>query len=109
MLMKSLNGAGQYLRALPDEEVVPMVAAQWVDAGLLVGGDGHEASPFVRAAVHAAKTSLVRASRLLVCASPGSVPLVSLQRYGCKCRARSVRLSLRQSMPVPCIPVPCRS
>ena len=38
-----------------------MVAAQWVGAGLLVGGDGHEASPFVRAAVHAAKTSLVRA------------------------------------------------
>ena len=28
--------------------------------GLLVGGDGHETSPFVRAAVHAAKTSLVR-------------------------------------------------
>ena len=59
MLMTSLNAAGQYLRALPDEEVVPMVAAQWVDAGLLVGGEGHEASPFVRAAVHAAKTSLV--------------------------------------------------
>jgi hypothetical protein len=52
--------AGQYLRSLPDEELVPMVAAQWVGAGLLVGGDGHEASPFVHAAVHAAKTSLVR-------------------------------------------------
>lgn len=41
-----------------------MVAAQWVGAGLLVGGDGHETSPFVRAAVHAAKTSLVRGSQL---------------------------------------------
>jgi len=51
-----------------------MVAAQWVDAGLLVGGDGHEASPFVRAAVHAAKTSLVRASRLLVCPTASAPP-----------------------------------
>ena len=60
MTHTSYVGAGQYLRSLPDEELVPMVAAQWVNAGLLVGGDGHETSPFVRAAVHAAKTSLVR-------------------------------------------------
>ena len=42
-----------------------MVAAQWVGAGLLVGGDGHETSPFVRAAVHAAKTSLVRSHAVI--------------------------------------------
>ena len=36
------------------------MSQRWVESGLLAPGDSHEHSPFVRAAVHAAKNSLVR-------------------------------------------------
>lgn len=52
-----LPTAGQYLRARPDEELVPLVAKQWAETGLL---RSEEATPFVTAAVKAAKKSLVR-------------------------------------------------
>jgi hypothetical protein len=47
---------GQYLRARPDEELVPQLASQWAAAGLVKSDD---ATPFVTAAVQAAKKSLV--------------------------------------------------
>lgn len=46
---------GQYLRALPDEELTPKVAEAWAAAGLLKSA---EQTPFVQAAAQVAKGSL---------------------------------------------------
>ncbi|KAK9829694.1 hypothetical protein WJX72_007403 [[Myrmecia] bisecta] len=45
---------GQILRALPDEQLEPMVAERWLASGLLKRAD----SPFVKAAAHICKKSL---------------------------------------------------
>ena len=54
--MAAVHAAGQYLRTKPDEELIPQLAGQWAAAGLIKSDD---ATPFVTAAVQAAKKSLV--------------------------------------------------
>lgn len=57
LLNPSAWRAGQYLRNRPDEELIPQLAAHWAECGLLKSA---EQTPFVVAAVAAAKKSLVR-------------------------------------------------
>jgi hypothetical protein len=52
----AVHAPGQYLRAKPDEELIPQLAGQWAAAGLIKSDD---VTPFVTAAVQAAKKSLV--------------------------------------------------
>ncbi len=54
--MAAVHAPGQYLRTKPDEELIPQLAGQWAAAGLIKSDD---ATPFVTAAVQAAKKSLV--------------------------------------------------
>jgi hypothetical protein len=54
--MAAVHAPGQYLRTKPDEELIPQLASQWAAAGLIKSDD---ATPFVTAAVQAAKKSLV--------------------------------------------------
>lgn len=60
---------GQYLRTKPDEELVPKLASRWAAAGLL---RSDEATPFVTAAVQAAKKSLASADSHAACVLPAA-------------------------------------
>lgn len=54
--MAAVCVSGQYLRTKPDEELIPQLAGQWAAAGLIKSDD---VTPFLTAAVQAAKKSLV--------------------------------------------------